>query len=265
MSGFPIALRPLAQQKQWVIWKYKNGRKLPFQSRHPGRLASSTDSSTWSTYDEAVAAAPRIAGSIGFVIGKDFGAFDLDDCRNDRTGVIDPWAQELLAEAHSYAEVTPSQQGIRIIGIAHGEPVHRTLAMPTGQVQIFRGECGRYITVSGDALNDFPLRPIDRVIDDRVGPIKSVRQGPRNSSSRSMSEIIARYRIDGWLKRELLGPGRRTSLDGQRGYKFHFKMACALYEHGVPRDEAFVCLSETKWNKHAADKPVWILIDKVWR
>jgi hypothetical protein len=32
----------------------------------------------------------------------------------------------------------------------------------------------------------------------------------------------------------------------------------------LPRDEAFVLLSETAWNKHTSDDAIWNLIGKIW-
>jgi RepB DNA-primase from phage plasmid len=86
--------------------------------------------------------------------------------------------------------------------------------------------------------------------------------GERRVSRKGMQQIIDRYELSNQLKRDLLGKGRL--MDGQRGYKVHWRMACALHEAGVPRDEAFVLLSETKWNKHTSDGPVWAMIDKIW-
>ncbi len=81
-----------------------------------------------------------------------------------------------------------------------------------------------------------------------------------------MQQIIDKHELSSWLHRELLGPGRRTKLDGQRGYKLHWRLACELREHGVPGEEAFICLRDTKWNKHGDNENViWTLVEKVWR
>ena len=51
----------------------------------------------------------------------------------------------------------------------------------------------------------------------------------------------------------------------------HWRLACELHEKGIPKDEAFVCLRDTPWNKHQfenKDDPdawVWTLVDKVWK
>lgn len=167
MNDFPPALEPLTKLHRWVIWRDVKGTKEPYQSKHPTRRAMSNKAATWSTYDEAVSAAPSSDGGIGFVIGAGIGAFDLDDCRNKDTGELDEWADDLVTKAESYSEVTPSKNGMRVIGFTEGDRVHTDRKMPVGKVQIFRGECGRYITITGDQAHG-TLRNIDALIDEYV-------------------------------------------------------------------------------------------------
>ena len=68
--------------------------------------------------------ARRSAGydGIGFVLtDTDFAAFDVDDCRDKETGILQPWAKGLVERCGSYAEITVSGTGIRIIGYGVGE------------------------------------------------------------------------------------------------------------------------------------------------
>jgi RepB DNA-primase from phage plasmid len=98
-----------------------------------------------------------------------------------------------------------------------------------------------------------------------VPHVTTGRPGQRVASRLSMRKIIARHELSRKLVDDLLGPGRWRNIDGQRGYKVHWRMAKELNEAGVPRDEAFVLLSETAWNKHTTDDSVWAMIDKIWR
>src|SRR5687767_410712 len=54
LDGIPVELR---ERAQWVIWRQeeRDGRwtKVPYQARHPARKASSTEASTWATFEEA--------------------------------------------------------------------------------------------------------------------------------------------------------------------------------------------------------------------
>ena len=61
---------------------------------------------------------------IGYVVTQrdGFAALDLDHCRDPKSGDLEPWAGELIARADSYTEITPSGEGVRILGIANGVP-----------------------------------------------------------------------------------------------------------------------------------------------
>src|SRR5262245_59178443 len=98
-SGVPEWMQQLPQ---WVVWRYqqRGGKwtKVPFTAR--GGRASSTDPKTWSTWEVALAAY-RAGGydGVGFVFasGRELTGFDLDDCRDAITGVVEPWGLALLA------------------------------------------------------------------------------------------------------------------------------------------------------------------------
>jgi putative DNA primase/helicase len=139
---------------QWVVWRYfwlkdrQKWDKPPLQSRS-GNLASTTNSKTWSTFDAAMAAyeTSRVDG-IGFVFAKKnrLVGIDLDHARNPETGIIEPWALEIIASFHTYMELSPSGSGVHIIGSG-------TLPGPgvkTPQVEIY--DTGRYFTMTGHRL-----------------------------------------------------------------------------------------------------------------
>ena len=177
-AELPKALDPLTKEENWVIWKFKtnkNGKttKVPYQAARPDKMAKSTDPSTWGAYEVAVAAAEEIkADGVGFcLLNSGIGAFDLDDCRDKETGVVDAWAQELVARAGSYAEVTVSGTGLRIIGRASGAKIHRKQKVPGANgatLETYR-RAERYIVVTGDMLEESPavLADLDAVMDDR--------------------------------------------------------------------------------------------------
>ena len=54
---------------------------------------------------------------LGFMFSKDdqITGVDLDDCRNPETGVIVPWALEIVDKLGSYTEISPSGKGLHII------------------------------------------------------------------------------------------------------------------------------------------------------
>jgi putative DNA primase/helicase len=163
--------------KSWVLWRWecrgkdKDGKdkwtKPPYQPS--GMKAGSDNSQTWSSYDTVIAAfASGKFDGIGFaLLGSSLGAYDLDDCRDPETGVIASWANSLLASVASYAEVTPSGKGLRIIGLATGPSVHRKFSVPGGgSVEVYRN-AKRYITITGLALPGHDPEVLAR-IDDAI-------------------------------------------------------------------------------------------------
>jgi primase-polymerase (primpol)-like protein len=157
IRDLPSALAPLIARTNWLLWKWEVVRdkrtKAPYQPN--GRKASSTDRSTWSSYAAAIAAYDRGGfDGIGFALDGDIGAFDVDGCRDLETRQLHPWAVALTERANSYAEVTPSGTGIRIIGIANGAKIHRKLKVdvdvdPPVTCEPYRKPAGRYITITG--------------------------------------------------------------------------------------------------------------------
>ena len=95
----PAALVPLCFAPNWVGWRWEwNGKKNtkpPYRVDAPEIHASSTDSATWGTLKTAMAAvkAGAIEG-IGFALhGTQYGAIDLDRCREPDSGKLTAWAQ----------------------------------------------------------------------------------------------------------------------------------------------------------------------------
>jgi virulence-associated protein E len=145
-----------------VVWRWtwhqqrSKWTKPPFQCRHLRTKAKSNDSTTWATYQEAVAAVlAGQADGIGFMLkDSELAAIDLDHVRDGVTGELLDWAQSLCAEADSlglYREVTVSGCGLRFLGLARGDKLHRKFLVNRtngAAIELYRN-CERYITISG--------------------------------------------------------------------------------------------------------------------
>jgi hypothetical protein len=180
LLNLPPALLPLTSQERWVCWQWqlrtaKNGQqkwtKLPRQPRSPEQNAKSNDATTWGPYRAAVdALVAGEADGIGFMLaGSDIGAGDLDHVRDPDSGALEPWAEQLCAEASAaYREVTVSGTGLRFIGKVRGPEIHRkfTFDRQSGAgLELYR-DTARYITVSGLEIGTCAeLPPIDNLID----------------------------------------------------------------------------------------------------
>jgi hypothetical protein len=179
------ALAALIAQPCWVVWKYEpdaKGKptKVPYQPHNRGLKASTSKASTWATYAEAVAAAKDFDG-IGFVLtNTDVVAFDIDNCRDKETGVIDQWALDKVAQGNTYTEITVSGTGLRVIGSGTGEHVHSKQQVANGvSCETYR-KATRYITVSANQLPGTPdtLANLDALIDSTVAELEAKKVVP---------------------------------------------------------------------------------------
>ncbi len=205
LANPPPALASLCLMNHWVSWKWQyNGKgwtKPPFRSADPSRLAANNDPSSWSTRAAAVSAVlASKADGVGFVLtNTEFGAVDLDKCRDSETGEIDPWAQTILdAVPSAYREITVSGTGLRVLGIAAGPETHRRFTVPGRKgagIEVYR-RATRFITVSGRELGHCVELPnIDKLIDDIVGQYdvtdqkKRGEQKPTNGGGNGIDDI----------------------------------------------------------------------------
>jgi len=121
LPDFP-ALNELKRIPQWVAWKYEDRggpkpTKPPMNPHVSGGYASCDNPASWGTYEQAESRAKEdsLAG-VGFVLSEDdnLTGYDFDNCFTQK-GRLKPWAFELLSHGETYAEVSPSGRGIRMI------------------------------------------------------------------------------------------------------------------------------------------------------
>jgi hypothetical protein len=177
LAKLPPALLPLIERPQWCVWRWTqrldgSWQKPPFMALQPERHASTNDPGTWTDYATTLAAVQAgQANGISYILTRDdpFGAIDLDHCR-DKLCSIDVWAQNFMqAAVHTYQEVTPSGEGIRIWGLAAGDPLHSkyTLEINGKKVaaELFR-RTNKALTITGYRLNTIhQFTNIDKVFD----------------------------------------------------------------------------------------------------
>lgn len=148
----PTALTSLAQ---WVCHKGK--RPVSFR----GKSGSSTNPSTWGTFDQCVNEAvqwnnnPGGLDGIGFVFSDDdpFTGVDLDKVI-DADGKLEEWAQEWVDKLDSYTEYSPSGRGLHVI-IRAKLP---TKGKNTNQIEVYSTE--RYFTFTGKPFKDYGDDPV---------------------------------------------------------------------------------------------------------
>ncbi len=168
-ENVPEELRTL---KQWVDWRLeidKDGRstKVPYQIN--GLRANPTNQSTWSGFDDVVAAYDKhdFAG-IGFVttLGSEIIGVDLDHCVKEK--VIESWALDIIGRLNSYTEMSPSGNGIRIFVRGRIDDQIRKKRNgfgPDGKGALEIYQEKRFLTVTGHRFSQYSEKIENRIAD----------------------------------------------------------------------------------------------------
>lgn len=124
-ENIPLELR---ERDQWVCWKLEyrekdRASKIPVNPS-TGRYADSADPKTWGKFSVALdrfLKSPGLQG-VGFVFSENdpYTGVDFDDCiEPDQLGLL-AWAKEWVEKLDTYAELSPSGRGIKLI--VNGKP-----------------------------------------------------------------------------------------------------------------------------------------------
>ncbi len=143
LDNIPEEMR---RRRQWVTWKLEERGKVPYIAGGVGK-ASSTDLTTWRTFEEAVEDVKKgRRDGVGFVFssGDPFAGVDLDKCRNPETGELEEWAAKIVKHLGGYAEASPSGTGVHVI--IRGKAPNRK----RGKVEAYSSE--RFFTMTGRVL-----------------------------------------------------------------------------------------------------------------
>jgi hypothetical protein len=153
----------LKARPQWVNWRwekrYGKDTKPPINPK-TGWYASPTDPKSWGTFTEAVKRYqdnPKIDG-IGFVFlaNDPYAGVDLDDCRDPKTGSIEPKPLKIIETLGTYTEISPSATGAKAIlkgglpeGFSHGGGKNEAT-----KIEVY--DKARYFCITGNLLNGSP-------------------------------------------------------------------------------------------------------------
>lgn len=156
IDQIPATLR---QAKRWAPWRAqwnaKRGKldKIPCQL--DGRGISTAKPERWYSFEAALKACqgrPEHFAGVGYCMTGPHGivGIDLDGCVAEDGSIAD-WAQEVVAQAGSYAELSPSRRGLRVF--LAGE-VARDWTNHDQGIEVYAGHEPRFLTVTGEALRD---------------------------------------------------------------------------------------------------------------
>ena len=189
-SASSLTLVDLRPEPLWVGWrgKWHNGAMdKPMYNPRNDNFAMANYASTWGTravvedWKKKYCGADTLFGQ-GIVLAPipqtnlHLGGIDLDTCRDEATGVIEPWAQEVVDRIASYAEISPSLTGVKIFFCYRMEDFQAIEALFDGKfgrefkrggrvhppaIEVWRGH--RYFTFTEAKLESSPedLRVVD--------------------------------------------------------------------------------------------------------
>jgi hypothetical protein len=245
--------------RRFVAWRYERGpnglpTKIPY-TPGLGTKARSNDPATWRSHVEAQATLEKgaVDGISYALMQRDsLAALDLDHCLGVN-GVWSAWALDLVDEAKTYTEVTPSHEGLRILGLVVGLPdLH--FQLPRGTNDGEKVECfhhtARFITISRNPfLAEMPLADITPIVNRLAWERAAKASGAAGSSAgepilltslpQDIRELIVHgsapgtrsenlMRVIGWLRRA--GYVRAAIEATLRAYPSGIAERC--FEHG---------------------------------
>jgi hypothetical protein len=227
VTSIPAELRARAQ---WVCWRLesRDGKptKVPYQTN--GRKAASNDPYTWTSYEEAAAAADRFDG-IGYALSEldPYVGLDWDDCLQN--GQLHPAVAAAVDRLATYAEWSPSGNGVHAFAAAVKQNGRcRTAATPWGgKFEVYDRE--RYLTVTGDKLPAAPktIEPrqaeLERVLEELLPDPDGARpdagdQSARETAPRPVADLLEEFPRLRQIARREVAPPRDPSDSGWDHY-----------------------------------------------
>jgi hypothetical protein len=183
----------LKQLNNWVGWKLESRNnkltKIPYSGT--GIPASSTDATTWRSFDDVKKIAPTKEKGIGFVFnGNGIVGIDIDHCISEN-GEISNKFESVIKSFASYTEISPSGTGVHIF-IRCSSPPYKT-GKKHGGIEIYSTE--RYFTVTGNALPEYPSQikmvPVENVrniLEPFISQDKPERSVIRSTQSNTLTD-----------------------------------------------------------------------------
>jgi len=165
-ENVPAAMR---EAPRWVCWKTKSKTrrdgteyldKMPVNASNPSASAKTNTPSTWGSFTSAVGSLkrPGVAG-IGFCLNEGWLGIDLDAVRDPATGMLEPAAEAIVEKLATYAEVSPSGTGVKLI-LRGSVPVGHKGKADGMDVEIYGADSlngsGRYFTITGHRYEAAP-------------------------------------------------------------------------------------------------------------
>ena len=215
-----MTIAELKADKRWFLWNYSPGNngkvtKVPM-SAFGGKTGTSEEyKQTWVDFQEASRAKEKyMASGIGFVIPKGMYFFDIDGRPID-----DPFVSMMLERFASYAEKSPSGNGIHVLGncndgalpfVYDAKKNRYTVSQefyqknPNNHIELYFGYAtNRYATFTGDVINNLDLT--DGTQASLITLDKDMRRKPKVNYSESRDGDRDEFDIVCYLRKQKNG------------------------------------------------------------
>ena len=239
--NIPQALKDVAG---WVMWRWwwdgNRWTKPPYSVE--GVKIDEGDPENWTDFSTALQAYQG-GGFDGIGISlnaiPELAGADLDHCIQG--GKIEPWALEIIEELGSYAEISPSGTGLRILGYGR----LRRKGRKRGNIEVY--DSGRYLTCTGHRLDGsaFDLVDFDEALDElhrRIWPEAEKESTPHDDECEVGEDLAERF---------------QAFLDDDPIFRERFNTPAAV---GDRSDHEFH-LCATLWEAGFSEPEIWRLMD----
>lgn len=187
-------MKQLRLKKQWIVWNLEEGpngkpTKIPYTIR--GAKASSTDPTTWSTYEQAKIASQYFSG-IGIVFPADQKLLGIDIDHVIENGKIigenKKQIEQFIEEASTYTEFSPSGTGLHLyLSVEESLPlfVHKNAPW-----ELYADK--RFFTVTEDSYHKKPkpIRVVSKAEAERLIALTGYPWGNSDEVLEAPAELI---------------------------------------------------------------------------
>jgi hypothetical protein len=240
----------LKRQDRWGLWKPvwrgRRWEKVP--------VLSTNKPEQWESFEAVYAKQQaRPDYGIGFLLTgiTDFTAFDLDHCL-DAAGKPEPWAADLVTRLDTYTEVTVGGDGLRMF--VHGRYASDWVNKDTVSLEVYSGNAGRFVTVTGDLWVGAPeeiMTVTDAVLADIAADYRQSVQGAEVGEAGEMPDLIDGVVIPAGLNPEAQRFLDSGECDEDRSSAVQWTARCLL-EVGLTTAEVLSVLAENAFAMEVA-------------
>lgn len=168
---------PMKLREEGLFCVHKN--KVPFNPRTHG-MAQANNPATFSDFETARRAFERGGYSgLGVGIFGNLGAIDIDSCITDDE--IFPMAIDILTRMNSYAEVSPSGNGLRILFTVadnfYYDKSKYFIKNPKLELEIYTAASSRYVTLTSNRINE---NSVNERTSELIGVLDKYMTRPNN-------------------------------------------------------------------------------------